>query len=100
MLGKGAVELVADPQAGFYFGVFLVPKVTGGWRPICYLLVLNRSLVVVHFRMETVSSVLESMGEGEWMVPLDLQDTYYQVPVHPQSYRYMWFIQQGRVYQF
>lgn len=100
MLRKGAIEPVLDPQAGFYSRVFLVPKATGGWRPICDLSVLNRFLVVTHFRMETVSSVLESMAEGEWMVSLDLRDAYFQVPVHPRSRKYMRFVWQGRVFQF
>ncbi|MPC46620.1 hypothetical protein E2C01_040343 [Portunus trituberculatus] len=46
MLIKGAIELVVDPLAGFYSRVFLVPKSTGGWRPICDLSVLNCFLVV------------------------------------------------------
>ncbi|MPC75780.1 hypothetical protein E2C01_070177 [Portunus trituberculatus] len=88
MLVKGATEPVVDPQAGLFSHVFLVPKTTKGWRPICDLSVLNCFLVVTHFCMETVSSVLESMAEGKWMVSLDLQDAYYQVPIHPQSRKY------------
>ena len=85
---EGAVKPVEDCRAGFYARVFLVPKVTGGWRPVFVLSVLNSFLAVTPFRMETVSSVLESMTEGEWMVSLDLEDAYFQVPIHPQSRRF------------
>ncbi|MPC52119.1 hypothetical protein E2C01_045980 [Portunus trituberculatus] len=88
MLIKGAIEQVADPQARFYSRVLLVPVSTGAWRLICDLSILYRFLVVTHFRKETVSSVLESMAKGEWMVSLDLWDAYYQVLVHPRSCKY------------
>ena len=100
MVEKGAVEPVEDCWAGFIARVFLVPKMTRGWRPIFDLSVLNSFLAVTPFRMETVSSVLESMTEGEWMVSLDLKDAYFQVPIHPRSHRFLRFVWQGRVYQF
>lgn len=46
MLGKGAIEPVLDPQAGFFSHVFLVPKVTVGGRLFYDLLILYHFLVV------------------------------------------------------
>ena len=37
---------------------------------------------------------------GDWMVSLDLQDAYLQVPVHPSSHRYLRFCVGESVYQF
>ena len=54
---KGAVEL-APSSPGFYSRMFVVPKATGGWRPIIDLSTLNLSVVKTKFRMETVQSVL------------------------------------------
>ena len=34
MLSKDALEIVLDPCPGFYSCLFLVEKVTGGWRPV------------------------------------------------------------------
>ena len=100
LLAKGAVEPVVDCWTGFYARLFLVPKATGGWRPIVDLSVLNRFLSVTHFRMETVSSILESMTADEWMVSVDLQDAYFQVPIHPRSRKFLRFVWQGQVFQF
>ena len=100
MVKKGAVEPVEDCRTDFYTRVFLVPKVTGGWRPIFNLSVLNSFLAVTLFRMETVSSVLESMAKEEWMVSLDLIEAYFQVPIHLRFRRFLRFVWQGRVYQF
>ena len=50
--------------------------------------------------METAQSVLQSIRSGDWMISLDLQDAYLQVPVHPQSKRYLRFCLGDQVYQF
>ena len=50
--------------------------------------------------METAQSVLQSLRSGDWMISLDLQDAYLQVPVHPQSRRYLRFCLGDQVYQF
>ena len=52
------------------------------------------------FHMETAQSVLQSLRPGFWMVSLDLQDVYLQVPVHPASRRYPRFCVGDAVYQF
>ena len=50
--------------------------------------------------METAQSVLQSLRPGDWMVSLDLQDAYLQVPVHPSSRRYLRFCVRDAVFQF
>ena len=50
--------------------------------------------------LETPQSVLCSIRPGDWMVSLDLQDAYLQVPVHHDSRRYLRFVVGGRTYQF
>ena len=60
-------------------------QVTGGWRPMINLSLLNGFVDVSHFHMETTQTVLQSLREGDWLVSLDLQDAYLQVPVHPSS---------------
>ena len=53
-----------------------------------------------HFRMETIQFVLLSVRQGDWMASIDLKEAYLQVPVHPDSRRFLRFVVQGRVYQF
>ena len=50
--------------------------------------------------METAQSVLQSLRPGDWMVSLDLQDAYLQVPVHPNLRRYLWFCIGPHTFQF
>ena len=99
LLRKGAVE-PAPQSPGFYSRLFLVQKALGSWRPIIDLSTLNDYVTSSHFHMETPQSVLRSIRPGDWMVSLDLQDAYLQVPVHHDSRRYLRFVVEGRTYQF
>ena len=99
LLQKGAVE-PAPQSPGFYSRLFLVQKASGSWRPIIDLSTLNNYVTSSHFHMETPQSVLRSIRPGDWMVSLDLQDAYLQVPVHHDSRRYLRFVVEGRTYQF
>ena len=107
---KEAIE-IAPPSPGFYSRLFVTPKVTGGWRPVIDLSPgdwqpvidlsrLNGWVELSSFHMETAQSVLQSLRPGDWMVFLDLQDAYLQVPVHPASRRYLRFCVGDAVYQF
>ena len=99
LLRKGAVE-PAPQSPGFYSCLFLVQKASGSWRPIIDLSTLNDYITSSHFRMETPRSVLSSIRPGDWMISLDLQDAYLQVPVHHDSRRYLRFVVAGKSFQF
>ena len=92
LLSKGAIE-PASSGPGFYSRLFVTPKVTGGWRPVIDLSFLNRFVRLSHFRMEMAQSVLQSLRSGDWLISLDLQ-----VPVHPQSRRFLRFCIGSLVY--
>ena len=96
---KAAIE-PASSEPGFYSRLFVTPKVTGGWRPVIDLSRLNRFVRLSPFRMETAQSVLQSLRPGDWMVSLYLQDAYLQVPVHPDSRRYLRFCIGPHTFQF
>ena len=99
LLRKGAVE-PAPQSPGFYSRLFLVQKASGSWRPIIDLSTLNDYITSSHFHMETPQSVLRFIRPGDWMISLDLQDAYLQVPVHHDSSRYLRFVVAGKSYQF
>ena len=45
-------------------------------------------------------SVLRAVRRNNWMISIDLKDAYLQVPVHPDSRRFLRFVVDGKVYQF
>ena len=80
--------------------MFVVMKASGSWRPVIDLLLLNLKVLKTPFKMETLQSVLLSVRRGDWMVSIDLKDAYLQVPMHPESRKYLRFMAFGKVYQF
>ena len=99
LLRKGAVE-PAPQSPCFYSRLFLVKKASGSWRPIIDLSTLNLFITSSRFHMETPRSVLNSIRPGDWMISLDLQDAYLQVPVHHDSRRFLRFVLDGKPFQF
>ena len=100
LIANSAVEHAPLPSLGFYSRLFVVWKTSGSWRLDFDLSTLNIFVDVSHFRMETIQSVLLSVRQGDWMASIDLKEAYLQVPVHLDSRRFLWFVAQGRVYQF
>ena len=100
LISKGAVELAPLPSPGFYSRLFVVWKTSGSWRPVIDLSHLNRFLTSSPFKMETIQSVLLSVRPGDWMVSINLKEAYLQIPVDPDSRKYLRFVVFGQVYQF
>ena len=94
------VSINNQHSLGYYSRLFLVPKPGNRWRPIIDLSHLNKFLIVHTFRMETPESIRASLGQGEWVTSVDLQDAYFHIPIHPQSQKYLRFAHRGQVYQF
>jgi hypothetical protein len=88
---KGAVERVHDPfqSPGFYSRLFLVPKKTGGMRPVIDLSILNTFLLVPHFKMETNRSIWSCIHPGMWITSLDLMDAYFHIPIAPPIRKFL-----------
>jgi hypothetical protein len=102
VLQKSAIEQVPtsflDP--GFYSRLFLVPKKTGGMRPIIDLSILNAYLVVPHFKMETNRSTRASILPEVWSTSLDLADAYFHCPISAAFGKYLRFVWNNKVLQF
>ena len=100
LLEMEAVERVPSPDPGFYSRLFVVLKASGSWRPVIDLKKLNGSIKKTRFRMETVQSVLSSIRRNDWMVSIDLKEAYLQIPVHPESRKFLRFVTNMGVFQF
>ncbi|XP_014834349.1 PREDICTED: uncharacterized protein LOC106912030, partial [Poecilia mexicana] len=102
LLAKGAI-LPVDPlqdPGGFYSKYFLVPKKTGGLRPILDLRGLNVFLKTIPFHMLSVRDVLQTISPGDWITLVDLKDAYFHVPIASHHWQFLRFAFQGRHFQF
>ncbi|XP_053289751.1 LOW QUALITY PROTEIN: uncharacterized protein LOC128450365 [Pleuronectes platessa] len=102
LLRKNAISKVpqGEETQGFYSRYFLVPKKTGGVRPILDLSLFNKSIMERRFHMLTIKQVLECVHQGDWFTSIDLKDAYFHVPIVSKHRRYLRFSFQGIQYQY
>ena len=98
MMSKGVLEIVSDPDLGFYSRLFLIEKSSGDWRPVIDLSPLNEFVHQTPFRMETPNSVLLVVRKDDFLASIDLKDAYFQIPVHPSSRKLLRFVSNDTVY--
>ena len=92
LLAKGAIE-PSSGGARFYSSVFVVPKHTGGLRPILNLKHFNRYMHIPSFKMPTLQTVRQLIEQGDYAFSIDLQDAYLHVPIvkhHRWFLRFVW----------
>ncbi len=102
LLAKDAIEPVppAEMKSGFYSPHFIVPKKDGGLRPILDLLVLNRALHKLPFRMLTQRCIFQCVRPFDWFAAIDLKDAYFHVSILPRHRPFLRFAFEGRAYQY
>ncbi|XP_070206201.1 uncharacterized protein [Littorina saxatilis] len=101
LLQKQAVEEVLDHSSlGFYGRIFVVPKASGGWRPVLDLSPLNRFLRKIRFTMETPATVREALRPGDWVTSVDLTDAYFHILMHEADRKWLRFLWGDRIFQF
>ncbi len=102
LLAKDAIEPVppADIRSGFYSPYFIVPKKSGGLRPILDLRVLNRALHRLPFKMLTPKRIFGCVRPQDWFAAIDLKDAYFHVSILPRHRPFLRFAFEGRAYQY
>ncbi|KAF0039330.1 hypothetical protein F2P81_007565 [Scophthalmus maximus] len=102
ILVKEAISRVPSGQEckGYYSRYFLVPKKTGGMRPILDPSLFNKSIMRRPFHMLTISHVLECVRSGDWFASIDLKDAYFHVPIVPRHRKFLRFSFRGVQFQY
>ena len=80
--------------------VFLRAKSDGTHRLILNLSKLNEHLEKIHFKMETLKSVVTLVKKDCYFAKIDLKDAYYSVLVHQRGRKFLKFAWNSKLYQF
>ena len=99
LLAKGAIE-PSSSGAGFYSSMFVVPKCTGGLRPILNLKHFNCFMGIPFFKMPTLKHVGQLIQQGDFAFSIDLQDAYLHVPIAKHHCHFLCFIWHNVPYQW
>ena len=54
----------------------------------------------LHFKMETIKSVLNLVTPTCYMAKIDIKDAYYSIPILPEHRKFLKFTLQGKLYEF
>ena len=98
LLAKGAIE-PSSGGARFYSSVFVVPKRTGGLRPILNHKRFNRYMHIPSFKMPTLKTVWQLIQQGDYAFSIDLQDAYLHVPIVKHHRWFLHFVWHNVPYQ-
>ncbi|XP_069057853.1 unconventional myosin-XV-like [Pleurodeles waltl] len=72
----------------------------GSFQPIPNLRPLTKFLLVEHFRMVSLPSIIPFLVKGDFLAMLDLQDAYFHVPIHLESQPFLRFTVFDQHFQF
>lgn len=100
LLQKGVVVKSEHEHGEFISPVFSVPKSDGNVRLILNLKEFNKYVKYVHFKMETIHSILKLVTPGCWMASIDLKDAYYSVKIHPSHQKFLKFRYNDILYKY
>ena len=98
---KKKVIVKCDHEEGEIISpIFLKGKSDGSFRFILNLKKLNENITKIHFRMETIMSILKLVTPLTYFTKIDLKDAYYTIPVSPSNQKYLEFANNQDLYKF
>ena len=100
LLAKHVIEPCNIEHDDFISTIFVRTKQNGKHRMILNLKPLNERVIYSHFKMDSLSSVLNLITKNCWMASVDMKDAYYSCPISPSHQKYLKFIWMGQCYKF
>ncbi|KAL0174654.1 hypothetical protein M9458_030622, partial [Cirrhinus mrigala] len=87
-------------KKGFYSSYFIVPKKSGGLRPILDLRALNWALHKIPLKILTLKHILRFVRDQDWFVAVDLKDAYFYVSILSRHRPFLRFAFEGQALQY
>ena len=79
---------------------FCYPERDGSYRLIFNFKNCNQPVLYLHFKMDTINSVISIISPGAYFASLDLKHAYYTIPVALEQRTFLKFLWLGNLYEF
>ena len=100
LLSKSVIEPTGHSHGEIISDVFVRVKKDGGHRMILNLKNLNQYANKLHFKMDTLNTIIKLVEKDCFMASIDLKDAYYSVPIAKSHRKYLRFFWREQLYQF
>ena len=100
LLAKKAIVHSKHEPGDFCSNIFLVPRKPSGVRCILNLKKFNLFSEKIHFKIETLVTILELVTENCHMTILDLKDAFLGIPIKREHCKYLKFVFDGNVLMY
>ena len=100
LITNGVVEPTFHEAEEIISPIFLRPKADNQHRMILNLKNLNSTTEKLHFKMETISSILKMVRPNVYFTKVDIRDAYYSVPIFDLHKKYLKFEHLDELFQF
>ena len=100
LLAKGVIVPTTHEEREYISPTFMRPRKDDTSRLILNLKRLNEHVLYRHFKMESLTTVLNMVKPGCFMASIDLKDAYHSVPIATEHHKYLKFQWQGKLYNY
>ena len=100
LLDKKIIKRSHHEENEFVSSIFSRPKPDGSIRVIINLKPLNQYIRKLHFKMDTIKTVLRQVTPGCYMATLDLKHAYHSVKIDDRYQRYLKFEHGQKLFQY
>ena len=100
LLRKRAISSCVHENGEVISPIFVRPKPDNKFRLILNLKNLNKYIEYIHFKMDTLSSILRLVRPNCFMAKLDIKDAYYSVSIRFLDQKLLKFNFNGILYKF
>ena len=100
LLSKRVIEPTGHSHGEIISDIFLGNTKDGSYRMILNLKKLNQYANKIHFKMDTLNTVIKLIEKDCYMASINLKDAYYSVSITPADRKYLRFMWRGSLFQF
>ena len=100
LLREGLIKEPQHEKGEYISPIFWTPKSDGSFRMILNIKKLNDHMPYIHFKVETIKSVLNLVTPNCYMKKIDIKDAYYSISILPEHQKFLKFSLPGKLYKF